>query len=235
MKFYRYAVVLFLAITACSKPVMKLPVNGNAGISGINNLSQAYIFFKTSGRDTVADVHKNQLMTTTHWVIHIDKRLPLKKLILPLQRLITKRNDKHSMHYKPGMHLYLSYTDTLRKMLALVPFDNISIETPFYRSPEYLKKYPALIKDSAVVHIFLHKSGVRVNDSVFAYPGRKKDLGKYLRHLYPGKTGVPVFLNTDYNVSYQIYNDLYGYLVKLDTLRFRLNKRQFWYNPRDLQ
>jgi hypothetical protein len=234
MKLYRFILFLFL-LSACSKPKIYIPVNNNDGQTDVNDLSQVYIFFKTGKQgDTLADMHKNQIITTTHFVVHIDRRLPVKTLIPSLEWLHKKRHKK-SIHYKPGFHLFFSHLDTIRQKIRLNVFDSLEIAYPFYLSPSYIKKFPKTYGNIHPVHLYLEPGNVRLDSVKFAFPLNKKLLkNRIYQSLYSAGKNL-LFLNVNYNVSYDRYNDLYGFLVNLDSSRIRLAHKQFWYNPDDLK
>ncbi len=232
MKFRFFVLFVVFLFAACQKPKMLLPVNDNPGVTNINNISQIYIFFEQKNGDTVARLNAGQRMSTTHWAVHIDRRLQLKHLIKHLDYLYQKRHNKRSIHYKPGMHLYFTHVDTVRNVLALNRFDSLQILSPFYHSRQYAVKYAKTYPGTAV-HIDLKPGEIQVNDTVFPYPVDKSMLGNYLKKVAKNQTKVNLFLNADYNITYGQFNDLYGFLKKFDTLHMRLIAKEFWYNPKE--
>jgi len=236
MKFFKYVFLFFLAavFSRCKKPDIYLPMNDNPGVTGINNLSQIYIFLKTDGGDTLSDMHKNQIISTTHFVVHIDRRLPVKTLINDLDWLHRKRHKK-SIHSRPGFHLYFSHIDTVHNKLRLNPFDSLEILSPFYRSPDYVKRYNNSYRGQHLIHTDFDGRILRIDTVEIPFPDEKKHARETLYRLCPPGNPCKLFLNVNYNVSYGRYNDIYGFLVNLDSGRVRLAHKQFWYNPAELQ
>jgi len=228
-----FFLLLLLACTgACRKPDLYLPVNDNPGLSGINDLSQVLIFFKSTGHDTIADLHAGQIITSTHWVVHIDRRLPMKTLVAPLEYLY-KRRHKKSMHSKPGTKLYLSYTDTVRRRLSVFDFTEVQIKSPFYTSRTYVKKYPAGFRQKQLVHVFLTPGKLELNGQTFDFPSGKKEVAAHLHAMDTTPEPKGLMFNTDFSVDYGLFNDAYGFLATFDTVKYPMEPYLFIYNPQE--
>jgi len=226
-------ILMLIWAAGCSKPDLYLPVNDNPGQSGINDLSQVLIFFKTEGTDTLADLHAGQIITSTHWVVHIDRRLPMKTLVTPLQYLLKKRHKK-SIHSKPGSKLYLSYTDTVRKRLSVVDFTRRRIRSPFYHSREYVRRYPARYRGKKITHAVLLPSALWLDSLRFAFPAEKQRAAAYLKRLLTqGDSPRLLMFNVDHRVNYGRFNDAYGLLMSIDSIRFPLAEDIFIFNPQE--
>ena len=233
---FRYIIIpvfFLLAAAACRKPEIKLPVNANPGLSDINNISQVYIFLQIKNGDTTADMHDGQLITATHWVVHTDRRLPLKTLVGPWQILYKKRHKK-SIHSMPGAKLYLSHVDTLRRQLALTDFTRMEIWSPFYTSRTYVEKYPASFRNRRILHMDLGPVYAMVDTMRFTFPEDKKGMEKYMKKLSENRIPYEVMLNADYRVSYGRFNDFYSFIALADSSLFRIQPYLFLYNPEDL-
>ncbi len=231
---YPFLVLLFpVLVWACSKPDIYIPVNDNKGPTGINDLSQVYIFFQVNNNgDTVSDMHKNQIISSTHFVVHIDRRLPVRTLINDLNWLYRKRHKK-SIHNVPGKHLFFSHVDSVSNRIRLNPFDSLQIISPFYRSGSYVKKNNKSFEGKHLIHTDLTPEHFVVAGRAFRFPEQKSGIASYLYRL-TGQSKSYIALNVNYHVRYERYNDLYGFLVHLDSNRVVLLHEQFWYNPKEL-
>jgi len=234
MKFLKYAwVILWLA--ACNKPDIFLPVNDNPGLTDVNNLSQIYIFFKTDEKgDTLSDMHKNQIISTTHFVVHIDRRLPVKTIINDLDWLHKKRHKK-SVHSRPGFHLYFSHVDSVHQKIRLNAFDSLEVLSPFYYSGEYVERYKNSYSGQHLLHADFDGRNFRLDTLTFSYPADKARIKDTIYKRCPPADPCRLFLNVDYRIPYDRYNDVYGFLVNLDSSRVRVNHKQFWYNPDEIK
>ena len=87
--------VLFLGLTSCRFGNEVLLPQGTYSVQkDMVDYSQLYFFFKTEGKDTLAETNFNNMISTTNWVLSIDKRLPLKKVIPQVVKLQLKKQKK---------------------------------------------------------------------------------------------------------------------------------------------
>jgi len=226
--------LLAVSVLSCRKPEIKIPVNDNPGLTNINDISQVYIFMKTTNGDTVADMHDGQIITTTHWVVHIDRRLRLKNLVVPWQKLYKKRHKK-SIHSKPGTKLYLSHIDSVKGVMALTDFTRMQVKSPFYTSRSYVRKYPARYRQKNVLHIDIKPEKILIDTLSFDFPRSKAAVIEYLYRISKDKKPYEVMLNADYNISYERFNDAYSFFALADSTLFRIDPYLFVYNPQDIE
>jgi hypothetical protein len=117
--------VLALFLMACEgKKEIQLPKSNQSLITTIGEHSPVYIFFALKGKDTIADLNRNNTISSTHWVFNIDKRLPL-RLVIPQVMKMQAKKEK-SMHKSETSENYFSYADSLHKNLAFVSFTNVT-------------------------------------------------------------------------------------------------------------
>lgn len=139
----RFTVVFFLilalSISSCSNKEILLPQIPISGISEIQNHSQLWVFYKEKDGKIEADLNINNKITTTHWIINIDKRLTLKELV-PVFKTIKEKREKKSIHSIEGMNNYLTYSDIKNKKIALFAMDSIYFMTLSKEKMETLKQ-----------------------------------------------------------------------------------------------
>lgn len=124
MKYFSLIVVLFL-ISCGNKEDILLPKSDTTIVSDVKDHSPIYIFFRTEGKDTLAEVNRNNSIITTNWILNIDKRLPL-KLVIPevIQLQDKKRKDK--AHQNEKAENYYSYADSIKENMAFIPFTKVN-------------------------------------------------------------------------------------------------------------
>ena len=124
-----YKIVFFslflFSIVSCSNKELQLPQLPISGESEIQNHSQIWVFYKEKKGEIEAELNINNRITTTHWIINIDKRLTLKELV-PVFKIIKEKRELKSAHKKEGMKNYLSYSDINNKKIALFSMDSIN-------------------------------------------------------------------------------------------------------------
>lgn len=109
-----------LCLFACNKRAVMLPqVSGSNLQKEITDYSTIYIFFDE--HTGLAQLNKNNLITSTHWVFNIDKRLSLFEVGKEIVALQEKKNSP-SLHKNPDSRNFFSVADMTEKKLKLLEF-----------------------------------------------------------------------------------------------------------------
>jgi hypothetical protein len=131
--------IVFLVLVACSnKEDVFLSKSNVTVVADVQDHSPIYIFFRTYGKDTVAEVNRKNSIISTNWILNIDKRLPLRLVIPEVVKLQQKKHIEKT-HKNEKAENYYSYADTITKQLAFIPFTNV-----FYKMDTPQKMIPFL-------------------------------------------------------------------------------------------
>jgi len=121
-KYLAFAIVL--ALFSCEgKKEIELPKANKTIVADVQEHSPIYIFFKTKGKDTIADVNRKNSIVSTNWIFNIDKRLPLRLVVPELIKLQAKKDG--SMHKNEAAENYFSYANDMKKTMAFLPFTRV--------------------------------------------------------------------------------------------------------------
>ncbi|ESU26696.1 hypothetical protein FLJC2902T_26710 [Flavobacterium limnosediminis JC2902] len=155
--------IALLMFSCGEKKEILLPKSDVTIVKEVSDLSKVDFFFSVVNNDTLADVKKNAVITTTNWVFNIDKRIPLKIVIPEVKKLQEKKRKRKSNEDAPKDNFY-SYADSIGKNLAFIPFTKVvyQLEKP---------------KTGTIV-FFKKDNQVFVND----VPVKKEDLNQYLNN-----------------------------------------------------
>lgn len=197
---------LFLGLTSCRfGDEILLPQGTYSVQKDMVDYSQLYFFFKTEGKDTLAETNFNNMISTTNWVLSIDKRLPLHKVIPEVVKLQIKKQKKNAHGGKEQTEMYFSYSDSIGKNLAFLPFNAVEYSEKIYHSSSYIKKYPNfhIGFDNVSIDI-LKENRVLVNEVEVTEKDKAQFLKDYLSFLSENKT-VLVYLNFDERLSFGDY------------------------------
>jgi hypothetical protein len=123
-KHYVILIFVFLGLWSCAKKEVELPIIPVSGTTEIANHSQIWVFLNFDEKKMKASVNKNNTISTTHWIINIDKRLPMDEVV-PVLEMIRAKRDKKSVHSADGMQNYLSYSNSKDKNISLFPINTI--------------------------------------------------------------------------------------------------------------
>jgi len=124
MKTLLLALSLSFLLFSCSDKSVLLPQIAISGETDIQNHTEVWVFYKEEEGKISADLNKNNTVTSTNWIINIDKRLPLSEVI-PVFQFIKAKRSKKSIHRVEGMKDYLSYSNTLDEKIAVFPINDI--------------------------------------------------------------------------------------------------------------
>ncbi len=128
MKKYVVGLLLLVLLSACANKTIQLPQVAVSGISEIQNHSEIWVFYKFDDDKIKSEINKNNTITSTHWIINIDKRLPMREVI-PVLQMVKAKRAKKTIHSVEGVRDYLSYSDILDKKIALFQIDTIQYMT----------------------------------------------------------------------------------------------------------
>ena len=188
---------MILIVASCEKKSVKLPVLKVSGIQDtIYDNTLIWLFFKLQDGDTIAELNRNNTISTTNWIFNIDKRLPLHQVVPHLKKLIEKR-EKPTLHPKDNDDTnYFSYVDADSKTLSTVQFDVIN-----FIIDKKIKKEKLQDTDNQK-HVFIRYSnkGFLVNDSLM----KSHQFSTYLKKQ-PDSIQVTFHLSFDKYISYSNY------------------------------
>lgn len=185
-----------------------LPVAKETIVAEVKDHSPIYFFFKLEEKDTIVDVNRNNSISSTNWLFNIDKRLPLRKVILEIKKLQTKK-DK-SAHKSAASENYFTYTDTVKKNLAFMPFTKIRYKL---EKPDFNVKYFHLDRNDLVHYNELVFSKNQLQEFINKLPNPSRiyfsfdkgmSFGKYIeyklfiKNLEITQLGVSVNSNKEY-------------------------------------
>lgn len=181
-------VFLFL-FSSCQNKEVILPQANETIVADRKDYSPIYFFFKTEEKDTLIEVYSNKSTTSINWFFNIDKRLPLRKVILEIKKLQAKKTSSMQKSVRPEN--YFTYTDTVKKTMAFFPFANLKykLEKPdfnviyFYLDRNDLVHFKEEVFSKNELQTFLDSKPVAASSVVFAYD-KGMSFGKYMQYQF---------------------------------------------------
>ena len=163
----KYITILIVCLLfSCEKKEdVLLPKSNVTIVKDVQDHSPIYIFFKTEGKDTIADVNRKNSIISTNWLFNIDKRLSL-RLVIPEVIKLQEKKRADSAHKNENAENYYCYADSIGKNLAFLPFTKVyyKLEKP---------------KSEGLVVFFKKNQTVEVNNQVL----KKEELLNYIASL----------------------------------------------------
>lgn len=156
---YVFLVSMFVS---CSNKEVLLPQVDRTIATTVEDHSPIYMFFETKEKDTLVDLNRKNSISSTNWIFNIDKRLPLKLVIPEVIKMQAKKSG--SMHNNAESQNYFSYSDSIQKKLAFVPFTKV-----IYK----------LEKPKSGINIYFSKNRILVDSIEFT----KEKFEEYIENL----------------------------------------------------
>lgn len=183
MKYCSLIILLFL-FSCGNKEAVLLPKSNVTIVSEVKDHSPIYIFFRTKDKDTLAEVNRNNSISSTNGIFNIDKRFPLKLVIPEVMKLQEKK--RNSAHKNELAENYYSYADSIGKNMAFLPFTKV-----FYKMGK---------PKSGVIVFFDKKNQIWVNDLMI----KKDKLESFLNEFIVRK-GINLQFSFSKDLSYGNY------------------------------
>ncbi|MEG0851438.1 MAG: hypothetical protein RSD71_17545 [Flavobacterium sp.] len=182
---YITLIIAFLLFSCGKKEDVLLPKANVSIVKDVQDHSPIYIFFKTEGKDTIADLNRKSSIISTNWIFNIDKRLPL-KLVIPEVMKLQEKKRADSAHKNENAENYYSYADSIGKNLAFLPFTKVyyKMEKPKFGVEVYFKKDNSILVEGILV--------------------KREELQSYLNHMIHDKPLKYMFCFNK-NISYDAY------------------------------
>ncbi len=217
-------------LLACSKDkVVYLPEIATSKISEITDVSAAYIFYDETTPDSTL-LNRRNLISTTNWLVNIDKRLTLKQVIPHIKTLQEKKQD--SKHKNEKAKNYFTCNDVSKKTLGFIDFT----KTVFHTEPagEFFTKNQDTTKNnrfSVIFHSLDHIEIMGYADSLININTSKNDfLNKLSAITQNSNNNIDLVLNFNENLSYQNYISIKSLLENMSLENVEILENEFIFN-----
>lgn len=225
----KHLFILFIAISLFScgnERVLQLPEINHSNITEIDDISPAYLFYDEE-KDSI-ELNRKNLISTTNWLVNVDKRLSL-KLAIPQIKFLQNKKESAS-HKKEGAKNYFTCNDTGRKNLGFIEFT----ETVYHDGPSgvYLSKQDNSQLAFKTISVRFNKTGdisiIQVDTSLVTTQTTKNNL---LTDLKKHKINdYTIYLNFNQDLSFQDYISYKSLLDNSDLKDSKISNHEFIFN-----
>lgn len=145
---------LFLLLTALifiscgSDKIIELPEIKHSTITQVSDVSPAYLFYDETQPDSL-ELNRKNLISTTNWLVNVDKRLTLKQAIPQIQFLQNKKNS--SSHKNKKAKNYYTCNNSSIKNLGFIDFTDIS----YHLKGSDKSESNSLANNETMLHVFV--------------------------------------------------------------------------------
>ncbi len=120
---YCYILVILFCFSCGKEKTIQLPEITKSDIHDIKDVSPAYLFYNESEKDSI-ELNRKNLISTTNWLVNVDKRLTLRQAIPSIIKLQEKKRDG-KMHKSETAKNYYTCNDTSIKNLGFIDFTDV--------------------------------------------------------------------------------------------------------------
>lgn len=143
--------VLLIAVLftfSCTEKTLQLPETTNNTITEVIDVSPIYMFFSEDTGDI--EFNRKNMISTTNWLVNIDKRLTIKQ-ILPHLQYLQKKRQGDGMHKNENAGNYFTCNNTDLKNLSFIEFT----KTEFVDKLSKRDSIISLTIDNILINVFI--------------------------------------------------------------------------------
>jgi len=226
----KHLLILFIAIgffSCNNEKVLELPEINHSKISKIDDISVAYLFYD-SEKDSI-ELNRRNLISTTNWLVNVDKRISLKLAIPQIKFLQNKK--KNAGHKKEGAKNYFTCNDTSIKNLGFIDFTKTEyIGGSSIKYFSNLKNTDPNYESIIVLNMDQNNklSIIRIGTSLVKSETSKSNLIKRLQ-AYDSPNYL-IYLNFNENLNFQDYITYKSLLENLNLKEAKISNKEFIFN-----
>lgn len=228
MKISFYILLLSLLFSCGNEKTVLLPEINHSEITKIQDVSVGYLFYDKTKKDST-ELNRKNLISTTHWLINVDKRLTLKQAI-PQIKYLQEKKEKSS-HKKVGAKNYFTCNNTTRKTLGFIEFTNIIYHdepTKTYAnkiSPLDLTKGLS-IEIQSINNIIIKPIKIEQNIKITNSLNLKNDIIYILKNT---PENISVILGFNKHMDFQDYISIKSILKSLTSKNITISNNEYIY------
>ena len=217
-----YIVFLLLFLSCNNNKVVQLPEMEQADITEIIDVSPAYLFYDETKKDSI-ELNRKTLISTTNWLVNVDKRLTLKQAIPKIKFLQDKKRNAE-IHKNDAAKNYYTCHDTSINNLGFIEFTNVyykekQLENHILKPNEYLMVCQTPLNIEVI--------GLDIDTLKTTLGTFSKDLKRLFPSFNETKT-LQLFLNN--KLSFQDYIGIKSKLNKLKEEDLIIANDEFLFN-----
>lgn len=249
MKYILSLTIVFLCISCGNKKELQLPEIDNAEITEITDVSAAYLFYDETQPDSV-ELNRKNLISTTNWLVNVDKRLTLKQAIPHIKFLQDKKKSSSHKNEKAKNYFtchdlsetnlgFLEFTNIIYKFGEKIPTTKIDSLTTFDKNYRFekLENIKGLLHHTTIpVYLYLINNNT-IYGNHNAGKGRlilfeKNNVKQYLNSIITSISPLQLEITTNFDgdLSFQEYISYKKFIESLKDDRIIFSNDEFIFN-----
>lgn len=228
----RYLLLLVFGtlLFSCGKDkAILLPEINHTEITEITDVSAAYLFYDETKPDSV-ELNRKNLISTTNWLVNVDKQLTLKQAI-PKIKLLQDKKRNAKMHKNKAAKNYYTCNDTSRKNLGFIEFTDVVYHNE--SSSDYYSKISGFQKHNRAYLDFISSERIEIVSFYQKFKtitSTKSTLMKNINSLSKNETNLTeLVLDFNKSLSFQDYITYKSILSELNSRNILIDNNEFIY------
>ena len=177
----------------CNKKNVQLPQVEKVEVDDMHDYSEVFIFFDE--KEKTSELNRNNLISSTHWVFHIDKRCSLYEVGKNIIFLQEKKANPFNPHYNPDSHNFFSIAQMKEKKLGFIDFTEFNFT-------EFQKNDTINPNDIA----FVCKNEIQINNKKINLESLNISENNSYIWIFDGNLSFQDFITIFHKISYLITN-----------------------------
>jgi hypothetical protein len=221
---------LFIVVVTFScgnEKVLQLPEVNSSEISEINDVSHAYLFYDETQANNI-ELNRKNLISTTNWLINVDKRLTLKQAIPKIKFLQDKKSN--SSHKNKNAKNYFTCHDLNSNNLGFIEFTDVAYQN------ESLDDYSGVFSNledapNSTAIAFEKNNDIIIASTILKTMITETSIDSLQFYLKKCDTinGI-IFLNFNEDLSFQSYIDFKSVVNKSALKYTKISNKEFIFN-----
>lgn len=226
MKTTIYSLILIVLLSCGNEKTLLLPEINYSDITEIQDVSAGYLFYNESKKDSV-ELNRKNLISTTNWLINVDKRLTLKQAISHIKYLQNKKNN--SSHKKEDAKNYFTCNDKSRKNLGFIEFTNVVYdEGPSWKNASIISQLnytKTLNIEVRSINIIIIKS-IEIEDR-FKTTNSLNLENIIINTVKDTPENIDIVLDFNTQITFQDYISIKSILTKLNLKNITISNKEY--------
>ncbi|MEZ4856720.1 MAG: hypothetical protein R2812_09635 [Gelidibacter sp.] len=217
--------LLFICFSCGKGKVIQLPEIKTAKITEVFDVSPAYLFYDETQPDSI-ELNQKNLISTTNWLVNIDKRLYLKQVI-PKIKLLQDKKRNAKMHKNEHAKNYYTCNDTQIKSLGFIDFTDIV----YHKAEKGILDLDFPLEKATTVLRVQSLQVIKIQSTDFQETSTNVNrlIDIVRNHFNADTTNQAIILAFDKNLTFQDYITFKSTLETINTEGLTIDHREFIY------
>ncbi|NRR92813.1 hypothetical protein HSX10_14665 [Winogradskyella undariae] len=225
---YIYLLIVLCCFSCNNERTLFLPEIENTEITEVLDVSPAYLFYDETQPDSTLLNRKN-LISTTNWLVNVDKRLTLEQAI-PKITLMQNKKRNAKMHKNEAAKNYFTCNTTDISNLGFIEFTDVYFINESYNT--YKVEQPLNEFGNKIIAEVNSLNDINLSIDSTTSDIKKTNLNQLVNAIYmlcesKEITDATLILNLSKGLTFQDYISIKSTLLNLKAEKTSISKKEF--------